>query len=200
MLKLKKIAITGGLASGKSSVCRILAKLGAYVVDSDAIVHNLLSPDTTLGKKIIELLGHDIVENGHLSRKKMAEIVFKDPQKLEKLEKLLHPFVLREIETMYQSAAKQKNCPLFAAEIPLLFEIGAQGAFDHVVAVIADRAKCKTRLASIGSSPHDYETRMQRQISPEEKAKKADFVLINNGSLEDLEKQVRSLFQTLTER
>ncbi len=199
MLKLKKIAITGGLASGKSSVCRILAKLGAYVVDSDAIVHSLLLPDTALGKKIIELLGHSIVEDGHLSRKKMAEIVFRDPQKLEKLETLLHPFVLREIESMYQKASRQKNCPLFAAEIPLLFEIGAEDFFDHVVTVIADEKKCKTRLASIGSSPHDYERRMQRQLSPEAKAKKADFVLINNGSFEDLEKQVQSLFQTLTE-
>jgi len=91
MLKLVKIAITGGVASGKSSVCRFFQELGAYVVNADAIVHKLLDPSSDLGKQIIQLFGT-------LSRKRLSEIVFEDPEKLEKLEKLLHPAVLKKIE------------------------------------------------------------------------------------------------------
>ncbi len=198
MLKLKKIAVTGGLASGKTSVCRIFQRLGAYIVDSDEIVHNLLSPDSILGKKIIELLGNEIVENGLFNRKKIAEKVFNDQKKLKQLELLIHPIVFHEIDLLYHQIEKQKKYSLFIVEIPLLYETGFQGAFDYVITVMANDKDCKTRLASKGLSPHDYEKRMQRQLLPQAKAKRADFVLHNDGSIEDLEKQVELLFPQLT--
>src|SRR5579872_2924272 len=104
MLKLKKIAITGGVASGKTSVCRFFKELGAFVVNADAIVHELLDPDTDLGQQIIKQFGSEILADGKLSRKMIAEKAFKDARQLEQLEKLLHPAVLRKIEELYEQA------------------------------------------------------------------------------------------------
>src|SRR3989344_834415 len=98
MLKLKKIAITGGVASGKTSVCRFLQELGAFVVNADVIVHELLVPGTDLGQQIIRQFGPEVLQNGEISRRVIAEKVFEDPQQLLKLEKLLHPAVLHKIQ------------------------------------------------------------------------------------------------------
>ena len=98
MLKSKKIAITGNLASGKSTVCQFFKEQGAYVVSSDEIVHQLLSPETNIGKKVIALLGKDIVVEDRLNREAIAKIVFRDRQLLLRLEELLHPEVQKEIE------------------------------------------------------------------------------------------------------
>ncbi len=197
MLKLKKVAVTGTLGSGKSTVCRIFQKLGAYVVDSDKIVHNLLSPETPLGKKIIKLLGPEIVANGHFDRKKMAKLVFENNTQLKALEEILHPQVYQEIDQVFAQVKKESKAPLFVAEVPLLFETHMETHFDYVVAVVADTEKCKTRLANIGFNSNDYERRMQRQLEANVKAKKADFILQNNGSMEDLEKEISLLFPEL---
>lgn len=126
MLKLKKIAITGGVASGKTSVCRFFEELGAYVVNADGIVHELLKPNTDLGQQIIRQFGPEIIKNGQISRKTIAEKAFKDPKQLRKLEELLHPAVLRKIEELYTAACSGGSYSSFVVEIPLLFEIGAE--------------------------------------------------------------------------
>ena len=149
MLALKKIAVTGGLASGKSTVCALLKKRGAYVVSADEIVHQLLSPHTPLGQQVIKLLGSDIVNNHQLDRKKIAQIVFSNPQKLEALEKLLHPQVLNEIDTAYEKIKHRSDYRCFAAEVPLLYEIGAEKRFDLVIGVVADPAECRARMKII---------------------------------------------------
>ena len=119
---LRKIAITGGLSCGKSSVCRIFKELGAYVISADEVVHQLLSPTTNLGRQVISLLGADIVVDKQIDRSKIAKKVFKQPALLQSLENLLHPAVRDEIEKQYQQIANQPSPPLFVVEIPLLFE------------------------------------------------------------------------------
>ena len=117
MLRLKKIAVTGNVASGKSTVCLFLKECGAYVVNADSIVHKLLSPETTLGKSIINLLGYDVIIDGQFDRRAIAEKVFKDYSLLKDLEKILHPEVQKEINKEYQTnlaifkktCSKQKN-------------------------------------------------------------------------------------------
>ncbi len=106
MLKLRKVAITGGLSCGKSSVCRILKEFGAYVVSADKIVHQLLSSDTNLGQKIVDLLGTSVLVNQKLDRSRIARIVFHDLELLKALEALVHPAVYRELNRDYQ---KQHN-------------------------------------------------------------------------------------------
>lgn len=197
MLKLKKIAITGGVASGKSSVCQFFKELGAFVVNADAVVHKLLVPSTDLGQQIIRTLGPDVISDGKISRRIVAEKVFKDPKSLEALERLVHPAVLKEIEKSYLVALQSGKYSSFVVEIPLLFEIENQGFYDVVVAVEADEAVAKKRFAAAGFQPEEYDQRMRRQITPQEKAKRADYVLSNRGSLDDLRKQVIACNQTI---
>jgi dephospho-CoA kinase len=197
MLSLKKIAITGGVASGKSSVCRFFQELGAYVVNADALVHELLKPDTPLGQQVLQQLGPEILENGQISRKSIAEKVFKDPDRLRKLEGLLHPAVLRRIEELYTAACKEGHYSAFVVEIPLLYEIGADRFYDVVVAVIADEAVAKKRFEQAGFQKTEYDLRMSRQLKPEQKAAKSHYTIHNNGSLEELRHEVLQLSRIL---
>jgi len=199
VLELRKIAVTGGLACGKSSVCRILEKHGAYVVSADAIVHRLLSPDTAIGQKVIELLGSTIIVRNHtLDRKEIARIVFSDPLKLRALEKIIHPAVLNEIQKRFQAVRKQGKFKLFVAEIPLLYESEGELFFDLVIAVTAEEEIARRRFQEAsGRSEQDYERRMARQMPTQEKAARADYPLTNNGSLQDLENQMMPLLQEL---
>jgi dephospho-CoA kinase len=193
MLKLKKIAITGGVASGKTSVCQFFRELGAFVVNADAIVHELLDPDTNLGQQIIRQFGPEILTDGKISRKMIAEKAFKDPQQLEKLEKLLHPAVLHKIEELYSQACRSGTYTSFVVEIPLLFEIKGEPFYDYIVAVFADEAIARQRFKKAGYPPEEYVRRMKRQLSPHQKAERAHYQIQNNGTLDDLKNQIIAL-------
>jgi dephospho-CoA kinase len=199
MLGLRKVAITGGLSCGKSSVCRILKELGAYVISADEIVHQLLSHNANLREKTVNLLGKDILVDDKIDRSQVANIVFANPELLQALENLLHPAVYQEIEKEYQ---KQKNTkassPLFVAEVPLLFESGGQIHFNCTVAVVADPTICYDRFyMATGGDPEDFNNRMARQMSPLEKAVLADYAILNHGTLNDLQETTKELYQEL---
>jgi len=198
MLNLLKVAVTGGLSSGKSTVCQIFRGLGSHIVSADTIVHQLLSPNTSLGRKVIKLLGTEIVINQTIDRKSIAKKVFNNPQLLDQLEKLLHPAVLTEMKKEYQKA-QARSAPLFVAEVPLLFEAGQETWFDIVITVLADEATQSKLYHSSGFSEEEYRLRMSRQLTPAQKAEKADYVLLNNGDLANLEKQVINLYKNLTQ-
>jgi len=196
---LKKVAVTGGLSSGKSSVCKILKEKGAFVVSADDIVHQLLNPHSAIGQQIIELLGSGVVDGSEFDRKKIAEAVFKNKKKLKILEQLLHPAVLKEIENQYNQIKDEKKFTLFVAEIPLLYEIEKQHQFDITVAVHTDAEIAKLRFQSkTGHSEKEFNKRMTHQLPQSEKSAKADFIVPNNGSLAELENQVNTLYQNIT--
>ncbi len=199
MLALKKIAITGGIASGKSSVCQFFRELGAYVVSADALAHGLLSLENSLGQQVLNHFGPQILQHGKIDRRLLAAKVFKNPSLLEALEKLLHPAVLQKIEELYEQAKLQQAYTLFVVEIPLLYEIHSEDAYDAVVAVLTDESLAKKRFCQAGHSEDEYEKRMNRQWSPEEKAKRANYTLINNGSLAKLRQEVVKLNSILKE-
>lgn len=197
MLILKKIAVTGGLSSGKSSVCRFFKELGAYVVSADEIVHQLLSFDTDIGLQVLNLLGNDVVTNGQIDRTKVASKVFRDEKLLTGLEKILHPAVRKKTAEHYQMAVTE-GALLFIAEIPLLFETGGEKGFDYTISVKADAEMSFMRFQSLtGNGKEEYERRMARQLSPQEKCAKADYVINNNGSLTDLKQAVVDIYHQL---
>lgn len=197
MLRLKKVAITGTVSCGKTLFCSFLKECGAYVVSADEIVHQQLSPDTDLGKKVITLLGPQILAEGRIDRKAVAEKVFDNPQLLEALERIIHPEVFRQIEKEYLKA-EQSNAKLFIAEIPLLFEVGADRRFDEAVAVVADENLCMERFArSTGNSKEEYQKRMSRQLPQKVKAARANHIILNDGSQENLRAEAKKLFHEL---
>ena len=196
--QLTKVAITGGLSSGKSSACRFFKELGAYVVSADEIVHTLLSPNTNLGQDVINLLGPEIIIDYQIDRSQIAKKVFEHPDLLHSLERLPHPAVYKEVEKLYHHANELKLAPLFIAEIPLLFETGNTSFFDYTIAVLADPTLCQQRFqAATGYGKEEFDKRMARQLSPEEKARRADYVIFNNGNMEAMKNTVQELFKTL---
>lgn len=202
MLKLKKVALTGGIASGKSFAANEFAKLGAYVVSADKIVHDLLQPKTPLGEKIIELLGADVVVDGAFDRSRIANKVFLHPKLLKSLEDILHPIVYETIENEYNTAKSATDLPpLFLAEIPLLFETKKGGQFfDATIAIIADQEICWERYRmQTGSEREQYDQRMARQFHPAKKAELSDYVIKNNGTKTDFKKEIERIFQLLKE-
>lgn len=198
MLKLRKVAVTGGLSSGKSTVCHIFQTLGAYTVSADAIVHRLLATHRPLIASISMLIGSEVVVDEQIDRSKLAEKVFHHPEALHSLETLIHPLVFQEIESDYQRMIHLGRQRCFVAEIPLLFETEAATHFDTTICVMAPRELCLQRfIQATGLTVADYESRMQRQWSMEKKAALADFVISNQGNAKDLYDQVQAVYQVI---
>ena len=199
MLKVKKIAVTGGLAAGKTTVCHIFSELGAYVVSADEIVHQLLSPNSAIGQQVVSLLGSSIVSGSQFDRKKIAAKVFSQPTLLRALEEIVHPAVFNEIERRYQLVNQERKHPLFVAEIPLLYESEGEGRFDGVISVFADPELCKKRFVQeTHQDAQEFDKRMTRQIKPQQKIDRAQYTIENNGNLQELKQIVKNLFSQLT--
>lgn len=173
---MRKIAVTGALGAGKSTVCQIFAEAGAHVIDADKIAHELILGDCR--QDIHQLLGNQIESNGEIDRRKIAKIVFKNPKKLKALEQILHPRIRKRIENTIQN-----HKHLIVAEIPLLFELGWDELFDATV--------CVTRQ-NIPKTP-EWEERMKYQFTQEKKAQCADYIITNDGTVENLKKQIQNL-------
>ena len=198
MLKCRKVAVTGPIASGKSSVCRFLRELGAFTVDADAIVHRLLTPDHFLGQKVIQLLGPDIVRDEQIDRGKIAEKVFTNHELLWKLEQLIHPEVQKEVASLYKEVCSTANYSLFVVEIPLLFETRSNELYDTVIVVEAEEEKSKQRFIERSKyNGEEFARRSARLIPLKQKKELADFVVVNNSSLADLHAQVKDVYLQL---
>jgi dephospho-CoA kinase len=198
MLESKQVAVTGGISCGKSQFCLYLKELGAYVVSADKIVHQLLSHESDLGKKVTQLLGPDIIKGGKLDRSAIAKKVFRDAKLLKNLEQITHPQVFLEIEKRYKECCDKGKHPLFIAEIPLLFEVGAEHRFDTTITVLADESTCMNRFTkTTGLNEQEYHLRMARQLPSKEKAARADIVVCNDGSLEGLKAEAKKIFKQL---
>lgn len=189
---MKKVAVTGGISTGKSSVCHILKELGAYVVSADEIVHRLLVPETELGKKVVALLGQDIVVNKAIKRETIANKVFRNDNLLLALEKLLHPEVQKEIEAEYKRVLSSKH-RLFVAEVPLLFEAHYEGYYDVILLVCCEEALAKKRM----NDSREYERRSKRFASLKDKMEKSTFIIENNGTFAELKTHLTKIYSHL---
>jgi dephospho-CoA kinase len=144
------------------------------------------------------LLGDDIIGKDCIDRSKVAKKVFQQMDLLDKLEALLHPAVREEIEKQYERVCALKSAPIFIAEIPLLYETGGESNFHYTIAVLAPQDVCMQRFEeTTGYDNKEFIRRMERQMPSEEKARRADFVLYNNGSLVDLKNAVKTIYENL---
>lgn len=192
MLNLKRIAVTGGLACGKTTVCQMFKDLGAYVVNADEIVHQLLSPQTDVGKEVIALFGEKVSNGTKIDRNKIALRVFREPEMLKKLEAIIHPAVKNEIEKQRDIATEQNK--LFIVEVPLLYEAKMDHDFDEVIVVAASQQNAEKRF---DRSPYEFKLRSEQQMKLEEKMEKAQHTIRNDGTLNELKAEVQKLYNQL---
>ena len=188
------VAITGGIGAGKSTALECFRRHGAATVSSDEIVHHLLATDPDVKQKLVDRLGEEILgDDGTPDRERIAIRVFKDPDALDFLEKLLHPLVSQEYMTWREQLAALPNPPVVCVtEVPLLYEVGADKRFDKVVVVTAPT---KLREARRGGWQDDREARL---IPDREKARRADFTYVNRGTPDELDAWVAGVMATLT--
>ena len=198
------IGLTGGIGTGKSTVARLFSSLGAVIVDADAIVHELQAPGTPLVAEIAAAFGPDVLDAaGALDRKRVADLVFRDPERRRQLNALVHPRVGAEMARRLE-AARASGAPLVVVDIPLLFETrprdraAARAGFDATVLVYAPRAvQIERAMARDGCSREEAERRIAAQLPIDEKRALADHVIENGGPLAETERQVRALFAAL---
>jgi len=188
------VAITGGIGAGKSEALLAFARHGAATVSSDEIVHRLLHEDEDVRGQLIERFGEGILDDiGQIDRGAIARRVFADREQLEWLERLLHPRVSQEYLDWREQLGRLPNPPQVAVtEVPLLYEVGGEKRFDKVVLVTAPPELRAERSEAAG------ELRENRLIPDEEKAKRADFVYVNDGALQELDAFVADVMQALT--
>lgn len=185
------LAVTGPFACGKSTFVRMLGELGAETVSADGLVHELLAEDPATVSAVVERFGGEVLGESGVDRGALSRAVFGDPEALQDLEDILHPLVRRETDR--RAAASEAE--LFVAEIPLLFEGGRGEQFDLTVAVTAPEER---RRAWAGERGVDEEKRRaieERQLSGEEKARRAGVVVANDGDLYRLEEQAQRLVE-----
>jgi dephospho-CoA kinase len=187
------IGLTGNYGMGKTMVLGMFRELGAYTINSDAVVSGLLREGPVTGR-VRELLGDSVFgPGGGLVKEKVAEMIFSDPEKRKALEGLLHPLVLKRV----QETARGREHEVVVVEVPLLFEGGYEGQFHKTVTVCSDEDTALTRLLGAGVRREDALMRMKAQMPIEEKMRRADFVIENNGTAEELRGRVRLVYDAL---
>jgi dephospho-CoA kinase len=186
------IGLTGGIAAGKSEALKAFARLGAATLSSDAVVHEMLESDE-LREQLVERWGSEVAPEGKIERAKIGEIVFADPEQLTWLESQIHPLVQQRTAAWLMSLPEDTNVAV--VEVPLLFEAGSDKAFDTTVAVVTADEVRRERAEARGHALVDE--REARQLTQPEKAARAEHVVANDGSVEDLERSLSTLLDEL---
>jgi dephospho-CoA kinase len=189
------VGLTGGLGSGKSTALAALARLGAAVISSDAVVHELYD-GAELRDAVVERFGDGVAPGGIVDRSALAERAFATDEDRAWLEQLIWPRVgARVAEWLAAARASTPSPPAAIVEVPLLFEAGLQDAYDATIAIVADEEVRAARAAARGHAVVDE--RAARQLSQAEKASRATYVVHNDGSEEELERELSSVLGKL---
>ena len=188
------IAVTGPFASGKSAFVGMLGDLGAHTVSADEIVHDLLRWNENAISDVSDRFGEEVLGEEGVDRKALGWVVFGDPEKLSELEGILHPLVHDETDRLMSFCC----CEVFAVEIPLLFEAGRGDDFDHTVAVVVPEERQKTWASGRGVDEQTLRAIEARQLPPEEKARRADVVVQNDGGLDRLKEQAEQFWARIS--
>ena len=198
-----KLGLTGGIASGKSVVGEMFVKLGAHLIQADAIAHWLMEPGRPVYDKVVRAFGNGILNSdGTINRAKLAEAAFGATPRVKELNAIVHPAVIaQENEWMLEIGTRDAKA-IAIVEAALILEAGTADRFDYLVVVTCHEEQRAERLArrleiSVEAARAEVARRMAAQMSDEEKIKAADFVIDNSGSLEATARQVREVFDAL---
>ena len=187
-----KVALTGGIGSGKSAAGDFFEDLGAVVVDADLLARDVIERGTDGFDELVATFGDEILTNGILDRSKLGQIVFADPNARKTLEEIIHPRVAEAFEEIVQSSPTDS---VIVYQIPILVETKGQDRFDYVITVEATLENRISRLKNRGLKGYEIEARMKVQASDEERAAIADLVFNNDGDMDQLLRQVENVYE-----
>ncbi|GAK38726.1 dephospho-CoA kinase [Paenibacillus urinalis] len=186
------IGLTGGIATGKSSVSRYLVSLGAILIDADQIAREVMLPGHPVLAAVIERFGQAVLnEDGTLHRKKLGEIVFGNSAELKALNDITHPAIRQEMRERMRMFEQEQPDKLVVSDIPLLYESGLSEQFEQVMVVyVPAEIQLKRLMERDGISESDAISRLNAQMDIEEKKRRADIVIDNSGTMEETKAQI----------
>jgi dephospho-CoA kinase len=193
------VGLTGGVASGKTTVAQILKEEGAILLDVDQIARELVEPQSPVWAEVIKAFGTDILdEDGCILRKKLAALVFSDPHRRKRLNEILHPAIRKEVARRLKEIGRRNPEAVVIVDAALLVETGDYREMDRLIVVTSTETQQLERLRQRdGASPEQALAILTSQMRTEEKVKVADFVIHNEGSLEETKKRTREIFREL---
>jgi dephospho-CoA kinase len=191
---MRVIGLTGGIGCGKSLAAQYFAELGALVIDADQLARAAIERGSDGFDEVVALFGDSILKDGNIDRRALGELIFKDPIAKTKLENIIHPFVRREFE---EAVASLKGDQVLVYEIPLLVETNAHEKFDVVITVESEMENRIVRLRGRGMHISEIEGRVAAQATREQRIEVADFLIENDGSEDELLRQVENIWDSL---
>ena len=192
------VAVTGSVGSGKSTVSNFFKDLGAYVIDWDELARKVTRPHLPAWKETLDYFGKGILNDDlTINRQQVADMVFSDKERLAKLNQIVHPRVFQEDEGITSEIRSHDPGALVIKDIPLLFEVTPPVFVDEVIVVCASEQTQLRRLERKGISRKEAQRRIESQVPLEEKIKSADFVVNNDGLLEETKRQVEDIYSLL---
>lgn len=199
---MKIIGLTGGIASGKSTVSKTLKELGAFIIDADETAHSIQEPHKPAWEDIVESFGKGILNpDMTINREKVGEIVFSDPDKLTVLNKITHPRIMESLKDQFREIKAANPEAIAVLEVPLLYETFMERMCDEVWVVWVDRDTQIQRLMDRNNySREEAILRIESQMSLDEKARRADVVIDNRGSIEETIRSAAKYFNAILEK
>ncbi len=192
------VGLTGSVGTGKSTVANFFKELGAYVIDWDELAREVTRPHLRAWKEIVDYFGKDCLNKDlTINRQKIAEIVFSDREKVTKLNQIVHPEVFKEDERITNEIKDLDPDALIIKDIPLLFEVTRPIFVDKTIVVATSERTQLGRSEEKGISREDTQKRIKSQLPLKEKIKAADFVINNDGTLEETKRQVEEIYSLL---
>ena len=197
---VKWVGLTGGLGTGKSTVSRLLLKSGVPVIDADRLAKQVVEPGSQGLADVIQAFGPDVLSSSKsLDREKMAGLVFSDPEKLKRLEEILHPLVQEEVRNQKKWLVDQ-HTPWAVYDVPLLFEKKLQAQFDFILLVTCSAEKQWERIRQRNHwNDQEIQKRLNSQLPLQDKIQLSHHILQNDGTLDDLEKKVATFVQLMND-
>ena len=197
---MRKVALTGGIATGKSYVLAQFRQRGVPCLDADELAHGVTAPGTEATRAIAARFGQAILDpEGAIDRLALGAIVFSDERARRDLEAIVHPGVYRAISAGLRAFELLEKPPVAIVDIPLLYETGRAADFDRVIATVCSPATQLARLANRGLTEAQAHQRLQAQMPAEEKAARADFVIRTDGSFPETDAQIEKIWGELLE-
>lgn len=193
-----KVGLTGGIASGKSTIARLFGELGCIVLDADALVAELYRPGRAGHRALVETYGTGILRpDGEVDRQKLSDVAFRDASSAQRLNALIHPLVMEEEARIAAEEEKRGDDRIYVVEATLLLEAGGKQRYDRIVVVDVDPATQVARGIARGMTREEVERRIRHQLPRGERLAAADYVIDNSGDLEQATREVQRVYDAL---